>query len=118
MAQRATLRDLLAAGLLKAGEELVCEPRQGEVYKATLHEDGLISHEGTTFDSPSRWASHVGQNARNGWRDVKARGQSLGHFREILLGKSRSGGLTSAPASARRREASPEPSLPPVQEEG
>ncbi|MFH1141825.1 MAG: restriction endonuclease [Chloroflexota bacterium] len=84
MAKRATLRDLLNAGLLRAGEALECEPRQGEVYKATLGEDESISYEGISFDSPSIWASYVAQNERNGWRDVRARGRRLAEFRAQL----------------------------------
>lgn len=60
------MKDLLNAGLLRVGEVLECEPRQGEVYKATLSEDASISYEGMSLDSPSIWASYVAQNEMAG----------------------------------------------------
>lgn len=87
---RINIRDLLHAGLLSAGEELTCEPRKGEVYKATLAEDGNIVYLGSSFESPSDWASKVAGNSRNGWRDTSARGQLLHTFREQYRSLKRS----------------------------
>ena len=90
---RTTLKHLIDAGLLSTGEELRCEPLKGEVYTAQLQADGSILFDGTIFGSPSNWAKHVAGNARNGWRDVHARGQPLGHYRSKL------GEQTSGPVS-------------------
>ncbi len=82
----ATLRDLIQAGALKAGEQLTCEPRQGEVHRAVLNADGTVSSAGEVFDSPSAWASKVAGNSRNGWRDVVARSKPLAYWREKYQG--------------------------------
>ena len=82
--KRATLKDLINAGLLKPGEELTCEPRQGEVYIAQLMSDGTILYNGSAYATPSAWADHVAGNARNGWEDVSAQGRPVKEFRSQL----------------------------------
>ena len=74
---------MIDAGLLNAGEVLMSEPRKGERYTATLSADGSIMYNGKSY-SPSRWASEVAGNSRNGWRDVYAREKPLVDFREQL----------------------------------
>ena len=82
--RRISFKDLLGAGLLRAGEELVCEPRRGEIYKAILKADGKISYNGQIFGTPSGWAKHVAGNSRDGFRDVEARGRPLSYYKEQL----------------------------------
>ncbi|MBI4198186.1 MAG: restriction endonuclease [Chloroflexi bacterium] len=84
MAKRTTVADLLQASLLVTGEELVCQPRKGEVHRATLNSSGLIEYQGKVFHEPSAWATVVAGNNRNGWREVTARGRPLADFREML----------------------------------
>lgn len=94
------LGSLLNSGLLASGEELVCEPRRGERYKATLREDGSIYADGTKFDTPSRWASHVAGNQVNGWKVVTARGKPLDMYRkQVVVGPRGFMGLPQPPAS-------------------
>ena len=88
--KRTTLRDLIVGGLLRADEELTCEPRRGEVYTARLSPDGSINYNGVSFPSPSGWAAHVAGNSRDGWRDVYSRGRPLDDFRSMLAGQSNS----------------------------
>ncbi|MEO3751107.1 DUF262 domain-containing protein [Streptomyces sp. B6B3] len=65
------LADLLAAGLLEPGTQLV--PRQGS-YEATgeLDADGTIVLDGQRYDSPSGAARSLGSSA-NGWTFWRAR---------------------------------------------
>ena len=85
MAKRITLKDLIDADLLRPGEQLTCEPRRGDVHTARLAPDGSIRDDRATFRTPSDWARHVAGGSRNGWRDVRARGRPLEHFRSRLL---------------------------------
>ncbi|MBI2287762.1 MAG: zinc ribbon domain-containing protein, partial [Chloroflexi bacterium] len=48
---RVTLKDILAAGLLKAGDELTISFR-GKDITATLLADGKIKYENKTYDGP------------------------------------------------------------------
>ena len=101
------LRDILNAGLLQPGEELTCEPRKGELYRATLQADGKIRYNGTEFNAPTDWASNVAGNSRNGWRDIHARGKSLAEFRDQLLSVA-----LKPPVKPARAEAEIGPQLP------
>lgn len=65
-----TLRDLLDAGLVKAGTTLELEGRGREVVaKARLTEDGEIEWNGKAYRSPSdpAFAAHLGRARFNGW---------------------------------------------------
>lgn len=79
-----TLKDLLDAGLLQAGEELLCKPRKNDppVASAPLGADGLIRHNGQTFGSPSSWAQAITGRAQNGWICVFAGERPLKEIRD------------------------------------
>ena len=51
-ARRVTLRDLVAASLLREGSRLFVDYK-GERYVATVQSDGMIEFEGTTYETPS-----------------------------------------------------------------
>ncbi len=63
---RITLKDLLAAGLLKAGDELTIKLRGRDV-KATLLADGKISYQEQTYDGPLACAAAVRGQTCDGW---------------------------------------------------
>ncbi|WP_435586351.1 hypothetical protein [Micromonospora aurantiaca (nom. illeg.)] len=63
------LAPLVAAGLLRSGEELVWRRRQS-VHHATVTDDGCISLEdGRRFDTPSGAARALSGYEVNGWRN-------------------------------------------------
>ena len=68
--ERITPADLLEAGCVEVGDELVWErPRLGQVYKATVTADGeIMLEDGRCFSSPSGAAkAAAGIPAYNGW---------------------------------------------------
>lgn len=94
-----TLRNLLDAGLLQDGEELVCEPSRGTgaFHYARLTRDGMIDHEGNAYANPSRWAVALAAGAaRNGWIYVFARGKQLSEYRDAF--QNAAVGQTNRPA--------------------
>ena len=120
MAHRTTLKELIEAGRLAQGEELLCEPRRGEVYKARLSGDGSIAYDGKSFKTPSSWATHVAGNNRDGWKEVSARGKVLDDFRSQITVASGTGAERepALPPKLPVVSAQPEPSPPkPVVEE-
>ena len=82
--RRINLSDLLKIGLLKPGEDLICEPRRGEIYHASLNRDGRISYLGDIFNTPSDFAQKVAGNSRNGWKDVYVRKEPLSWYRDQI----------------------------------
>lgn len=73
--RRVRMSDLLDAGLLDVGEELVWErPRLGEAYHATVTETGALRlADGRQFASPSRAGMEAaGMQALDGWLAWKA----------------------------------------------
>ena len=83
MPKRVTLKQLIDAGFLQAGEELTCEPNKGseKIYQASLNSDGFIIYQGQSFGNPSAWAKHLCGGERNGWDYVFVKGKPLKYFR-------------------------------------
>ena len=86
MAKRITLLDLIKAGLLEDGEKLECRlSKSGEVYVGELKDNGSISHNSQSFDTPSGWAKYLYKNRSiNGWQHVWARGKTLSKYKKLL----------------------------------
>jgi proline iminopeptidase len=88
-ASKVSLKDLVDAGFLSPGQELECRPRGGASYAGRLNADGTIRYKRLIFVHPSQWANHVtGAYTRNGWREVYAKGDSIGFFREKLVAQT------------------------------
>lgn len=85
-----TLKDLVGAGLLKAGDELTISLRGREV-TATLLADGEIKYQEQTYNGPLACATAVRGQTCDGWYCWKAvdhatdRSYSLSHYRAALL---------------------------------
>ncbi len=91
--------DLIQAGLIKAGEELIMsyKPRNSErrkEYKAVVDEDGNFQVEGEKFSSPSYAAlaglQHAGSDRKtvNGWTSWRTdKGETLADLRSNFLKK-------------------------------
>jgi len=109
MASAVKLSDLLAEGLLAAGDEVRCRG-----HTAVITADGRIHSDAMNadFDSPSSWATAVVQWLRqthatcNGWTAVKVRDQPLDHFRQAYLAAH---GATLPAARKRKASASGTP---------
>ena len=86
MAKRTSLLDLTKAGLLEDGEKLECRlSKSGEAYVGKLKDNGSISHNSQSFDTPSGWAKHLNKGRPiNGWDAVSARGKKLSEYRSSL----------------------------------
>ena len=86
MAKRITLLDLIKAGLLEDGEKLECRlSKSGEAYVGKLKDNGSISHNSQSFDTPSGWAKHLNKDRPiNGWDAVSARDKKLSEYRSSL----------------------------------
>lgn len=90
-----TLKDLLAAGLLKAGDELTISLR-GKDVTAVLLVDGKIRYQDKIYDGPLAGAIAVRGQTCDGWFCWKAldhttgRSYGLSHYRSALL-KQREG---------------------------
>ena len=89
MAKRITLLNLIKAGLLEDGEKLECRlSKSGEVYVGELKDNGSISHNSQSFDTPSGWAKHLNEDRSiNGWQYVWARGKKLFEYKKLLPGQ-------------------------------
>lgn len=85
-----TLKDLLAAGLLKAGDELTIKLR-GKDVTAALLANGKMRYQNQTYDGPLACATAVRGETCDGWYCWKAvdhtTGESYGisHYRSALL---------------------------------
>lgn len=85
-----TLKDLLAAGLLKAGDELTISLRGKEV-TATLLVNGKLKYQEQTYDGPLACATAVRGQTCDSWFCWKAvdhttgKSHGLGHYRSALL---------------------------------
>src|SRR3990172_2071298 len=90
-----SVRDLIGVGMLSPGDLLTCEPRRGEVYSGRVEADGSLVLDGRRFPSPSKAASTVAGNSRDGWETMKANGRPLKEIRDEYLRTSR--GLVRAP---------------------
>jgi AIPR protein/Restriction Enzyme Adenine Methylase Associated len=77
-----TVRDLIAAGLIRPGDVVSCEPRRGELHLGTLGSDGDLTFAGRTFHSPSEAAVNLAGNSRNGWYEIKINGRRLKEYRD------------------------------------
>ena len=89
MAKRITLLDLIKAGLLEDGEKLECRlSKSGEAYVGKLKDNGSISHNSQSFDTPSGWAKHLNKDRPiNGWKYVWARDKTLSKYKKLLPGQ-------------------------------
>ncbi len=89
---RITLKDLLAAGLLKTGDELTIRLR-GKDVTATLLADGKIRYQNQTYDGPLACATAVRGQTCDSWYCWKAADHATGeshaisHYRSALLGQ-------------------------------
>jgi hypothetical protein len=61
------ISDLLGAGLLSAGQELIPRQRKFVNRRATVLADGRLEVDGRSFHTPSGAASHIAGGNRNGW---------------------------------------------------
>ena len=86
MAKRITLLDLIKAGLLEDGEKLECRlSKSGEAHVGKLKDNGSISYNSQSFDTPSGWAKHLNNDRPiNGWDAVSAIGKKLSEYRSSL----------------------------------
>jgi hypothetical protein len=85
--RRVQLADLLDAGLLREGDQLIwTRPRVGEEYHALVtHDGGLRLEDGRTFASPSRAAKEAaGLPAYDGWYAWRLGDKTLHVLREEL----------------------------------
>jgi hypothetical protein len=87
------LKDLIDAGMLKAGEELTINVR-GKDVTATLLADGRIKYQDKTYEGPLACAAAVrGQTCDSWscWRVTEATGAShgIGHYRSALQRQKR-----------------------------
>ena len=84
-----TLKDVLDAGLLKAGDELTIKLR-GKDVTATLLADGRIRNENQTYDGPLACATAVRGQTCDSWFCWKAvdhttgESHTIGHYRSAL----------------------------------
>ncbi len=91
---RITLKDLLDAGLLKAGDALTIRLRGQEV-TASLLADGKIRYQDQTYDGPLACATAIRGQTCDGWFCWNAKdhttGRSYGisHYRAALLTQRR-----------------------------
>ena len=96
-----TLKDLLVAGLLKAGDALTIKLR-GKDVTATLLADGKIRYENQTYDGPLACAAAVRGQTCDSWFCWKAvdhtTGKSYGisHYRSALLRQRKESATSTA----------------------
>ena len=87
---RITLKNVLDAGLLKAGDELALRLRGQEV-TATLLASGKIKYQGKTYDGPLACATAIRGQTCDSWfcwnaKDhTTGRSHGIGHYRAALL---------------------------------
>jgi hypothetical protein len=88
---RVTISDLLAAGLLTAGEPVeFVRPRLGDRYEATIRADGVfVLADGSEHQSPSlaamRAADLVSYDGWHAWRVPRLGGTKLHELRELFV---------------------------------
>ncbi|MBI2979559.1 MAG: zinc ribbon domain-containing protein [Chloroflexi bacterium] len=93
---RVTLKDILAAGLLKAGDELTISFR-GKDITATLLADGKIKYENKTYDGPLAGAIAARGQTCDGWycwnaiEHATGKSYAISHYRGALLRQKREG---------------------------
>ena len=91
-----TLKDLLDAGMLKAGEELTISVR-GKDVTATLQADGKIKYLDKVYNGPLACATAVRGQTCDSWYCWRAKDQEtgashgIGHYRSALERKKREG---------------------------
>jgi CBS domain-containing protein len=88
--RRITVADLLAAGLIEAGQKLQFDrPVIGQTHNATVTEDGNIKlDDGQQLKTPSAAAAAAaGTVAEDGWHAwaIESDGRSLDNLRQVLL---------------------------------
>ena len=84
---RGSVADLLREGLLTAGARIICEPRPGEQYTATVLASGDIQlPDGRTFNTPSAaQGALTGQTRLDGWNRWRTEdGRNLRELRSSL----------------------------------
>ncbi|MFW0783597.1 DUF262 domain-containing protein [Gordonia sp. CPCC 206044] len=82
------IKHLLAAGLLRSGDQLVPRPGQYVTQTATILEDGKIEVDGQRFSSPSGAAAHIRGGSTNGWKFWRvADGRQLEEVRDRFTGQ-------------------------------
>ena len=81
---RVTLSDLIGAGLLTSGQELVFRPTRLKRFVGMLSLDGSIQYEGQAFSSLSAWAVHVAGGPYQPWSKTSVNGISLHNLRQRL----------------------------------
>lgn len=107
-----SIRDLISAGILKPGDALAFEPRTGKIYTGHIEHNGDLVLDDQTFRTPSRAASTLAGNSRDGWREIKANGRSLAEYRDQLLGSKQTVPAPSVPSTAYPSAAPHLPSQP------
>jgi Restriction Enzyme Adenine Methylase Associated len=92
-AMKFSLGDLVEAGLLEPGQELIWhQPQVGATHSAVLKDTGELElSDGRTFASPSGAAQAIAGTPINGWAVWKAKGESLDQLRTRLAAESASG---------------------------
>ncbi|MGH8923850.1 MAG: GmrSD restriction endonuclease domain-containing protein [Acidimicrobiia bacterium] len=98
-----SLADLITAGLLSPGEELVGS-RSGHEYRATILSDGRIRIDGgVEFDTLSGAADTLTGKSNNGWEFWRVEGltgpRELARIREEHLAQRKSNRVDSTPSS-------------------
>ena len=88
-----SLRNLLEAGLISAGDDLIWKKRNSRLtFTAKIMQNGMIkTSDGVLHNSPSTAARHVNMGmSTNGWRvwQVATSKQSLFELRKMLNSKS------------------------------
>jgi hypothetical protein len=88
-----SLRDLLEAGLVSAGDDIIWKRRNSRLtFTAKILPNGMIkTTDGVSHNSPSMAARHVNMGiSTNGWRvwQLASSKQSLYELRRILNSKS------------------------------
>ena len=83
---RGGLRELLAAGVVKVGDELVWNRHSGIRHTARIRSDGaLVLADGRAYGSPSGPTADLGGYPQNGWKLFRtASGHSLDELRTAL----------------------------------
>ena len=81
-----SVADLVSQGLLAAGAQIICEPRPGERYTATILAAGNIQmSDGRTFDTLSVAGAAVAGRKFSGWREWRTEdGRTLHELRSKL----------------------------------
>jgi hypothetical protein len=88
---RATVLDLIRAGILNPGDEAMFEPRRGEVYRGKIGQHGELVFDSKEFSKPSSAATTLAGNSRNGWEEIKVRGRPLAEYRKQFEGPKAQG---------------------------